>query len=228
MKHVTRRWHGLAALSLALLIAGCGGASGPSPTTGSPAATGTKAPSAGRAATTGVNTLTFTASGGLAGPITLSANLNTGTGNLISYHLASQQRFYIDLTDQSGKDQQQVILDFTGYTGPGTYTISPAQAGATADENVQFEIIVPGSDIGTNLWLLDSSTRGTCTVTVTSVTPVSNLTHVPLAPGSHPTSGNSEVQGTITCASVPVYLSDGTPPLTVSDGRFDVLMVEQQ
>jgi hypothetical protein len=40
--------------------------------------------------------------------------------------------------------------------------------------------------------------------------------------------GHSEVQGTIACASVPVYLADGTKPLAVSDGKFDVLMTEQQ
>ena len=225
---MTRPWHGVAALSLALLVAGCGGASGKPSSPNTASATSTKPANTGHAAATGVNTLTFTAAGGLTGPISLSSNLANGSGNMISYHLASEQRFYIDLTDQTGKDQQQFILDFTGYTGPGSYDVSPARAGAAADENIQFNIIVPGSDIGTNLWQLDKSTPGACAVVVSSVTPVAHLTNEPAAPPSHPTNGFSEVQGTITCASVPVYIADGTPPLTVSDGHFDFLMVEQQ
>ena len=225
MRPWTWRWPGLAVLALALLLAGCGGSS----STQSPGATGTKSGSAGQAATTGISTVTFTASGGLTGQIALSMNLNTtGSGDLISYHLASEKRFYVDLTDQSGKDRQQFILDFTGYTGKGTYTVSPSQAGAAADEAVHFELIVPGSELGNNLWLIDKSAPGTCTVGITSVTPVAKLTNSPAARSSRPTTGYSEVQGTIACPSVPVYIADGTRPLTVSNGHFDILMVEQQ
>src|SRR5258708_31059800 len=86
MRPWTWRWRGLAVLALALLMAGCGGSSSAQ----GPAATGTKGGSAGRAATTGISTVTFTASGGLTGQIALSMNLNTtGSGDLISYHLAS-------------------------------------------------------------------------------------------------------------------------------------------
>ena len=172
--------------------------------------------------------MTFTASGGLSGPISLSVDLKAGSADLLSYHAAPQQRFYVDLTDQSGKDRQQFILDFTGYTGLGTYAVSPSQAGAAADEAVQFELIVPGSSVGNTLWLIDKSAQGTCPVTITSVPPVATPAYHPLAPGSRPTIGDSEVQGTIACPAVPVYIADGTPPLTVSDGRFDILMAEQQ
>jgi hypothetical protein len=156
-------------------------------------------------------------------------DINKGNpGDLISYHLAAEKRFYLDLTDQSGSARQQFILDFTGYTGPGKYTVSPVQAGAAADEAVHFELIVPGSDLGNNLWLIDKSAAGTCTVEVISVTPITHLDNAPSAPGSHPALGYSEVEGSIVCPSVPVYIADGTPPLTVSKGYFDVLMVEQQ
>lgn len=228
MRTLIRRWLGAAALALALVIAGCSGTSGTSSTTQGSPATGTKAPSAGHAAATGVNTMSFTASGGLTGPIALSVNLNTNSLDLISYHLAAEQRFYVDLTNQSGKARQQFILDFTGYTGPGTYTVSPSQAGTAADEAIHFEIVVPGSSLGNNLWLIDKSAAGTCTVTISSVTPVAHLAVEPVARSSRPTTGHSEVLGTIACPSVPVYIADGTPPLTVSDGRFDVVMAEQQ
>lgn len=228
MRHVAWRWFGVAALALALVIAGCSGSGGTSSTGQNPAATGTKPASKGHAAATGINTMSFTASGGLAGPIALSMDLNTHPLDLISYHLAKEQLFYIDLTDQSGKARQQFILDFTGYTGPGTYTVSPSKAGAAADEAVHFELIVPGSDLGNNLWLIDKSAAGSCTVTISSVTPVGTLPYEPVARSSRPTTGHSEVLGTIACPSVPVYLADGTKPLTVSNGKFDVLMVEQQ
>jgi hypothetical protein len=229
MRPCTRPWPGVAALlTLALLLVGCGGAGAKSPGTHGASATSTKPASTGRAAATGVNTLTFTASGGLTGPISLSSDLATGSANMLSYHLASEQRFYVDLTDQTGRDQQQFILDFTGYNGPGSYTVSPVQAGAAADENIQFSIIVPGSDIGTDLWQLDKSTPGACTVVVSSVAPVAHLANDPGATATHPTSGYSEVHGTIACPSVPVYIADGSPPLVVSDGHFDFLMAEQQ
>ncbi len=228
MRPLMRGWRGLAALSLAILLVGCGGTSGASTSAVGPSPAASKPAGAGHAAATGVNMVAFTAAGGLTGPITLSANLNMGSADFISYHLASQQRFYVDLTDKSGQDQQQFILDFTSYTGPGTYTVSPTQAGAAADEAVQFELIVPGSSLGTNLWLIDKSAPGTCTVTVTSVTPVAKLTNYPSGSATHPTTGTSEVQGTIACPAVPVYVADGTPPLAVSNGRFDFLMEEQQ
>jgi hypothetical protein len=238
MGRVTRRTGVVVALALGLLVAACGGgasgasgasgAGGTSSSGGGGGSSATKAAGGGHAAQTGENTVSFTASGGLSGPITLKANLNDGSGNLISYHLAAQQKFYVDLTDQSGKDRQQFILDFTGYAGPGTYSVNPKQAGAAADEAVHFELIVPGSDLGNNLWLIDKTAAGSCTVVVTSVTPVGTPANAPMAPPSHPTSGFSEVQGTIACPSVPVYIADGTPPLTVSDGHFDLLMAEQQ
>lgn len=226
-----RRWrYGVVCLvcALALLLVGCGGATGTTMYGSGAGGQPTKS-AAGHAATTGVSTVTFTASGGLSGQISLSMDINKGNpGDLISYHLAAEKRFYLDLTDQSGSARQQFILDFTGYTGPGKYTVSPVQAGAAADEAVHFELIVPGSDLGNNLWLIDKSAAGTCTVEVVSVTPIAHLDNAPAAPGSHPTLGYSEAQGTIACPSVPVYLADGTPPLTVSGGHFDVLMVEQQ
>lgn len=229
MRLKTRSRTGVAALTLALAVAGCGGSAGKTSSSASPSARGTRPASAGHAAATGISTLTFIASGGLTGPITLSSNLATGSANMLSYHIASEQMFFVDLTDQTGKDQQQFILDFKGYTGPGSYTVSPQQAGAAAaDENIQFTIIQPGSSVGTNLWQIDKSTPGSCTVVVSSVTPVSHLANEPGAPPNHPTNGFSEVQGTIACASVPVYIADGTPPLTVSNGQFDFLMAEQQ
>ena len=225
-----RAFIGATALACALVVAGCGGSAGKtsSQTGTSNTGTGTKAASGGHAAATGISTLTFTASGGLTGPITLSSNLATGSANMLSYHIASEQMFFVDLTDQTGKDQQQFILDFKGYTGPGTYTVSPQQAGGAADENIQFNIIMPGSDIGTELWQFDKSTPGSCNVVVSSVTPVAHLANEPSAPPNHPTNGFSEVQGTLACASVPVYIADGTSPLTVSNGHFDFLMAEQQ
>lgn len=225
MRRLTWWWGGAAVLTLALLIAGCSGTSGTSSTS---LGNGTKAASGGHAATTGISTMSLTASGGLTGPIALSVDLNKNPLDLISYHLAKEQRFYIDLTDQSGKDRQQFILDFTGYTGPGTYTVSPSQAGAAADEAVHFELIVPGASTGNNLWLIDKSAPGSCTVTISSVTPVASPAHEPVARSSRPTTGFSEVLGTIACPSVPVYLADGTKPLTVSEGKFDVVMAEQQ
>lgn len=228
MTPTARSLCGVAALVCALVVAGCGGASAKTSSHTGGSATATRPASTGHAAATGISTLTFTASGGLTGPIHLSSDLATGSGNMLSYHIASQQMFFVDLTDQTGKDQQQFILDFKGYTGPGAYTVAPQQAGAAADENIQFTIIQPGSDIGTNLWQLDKSTPGSCTVIVSSVTPVAHLTNEPGAPPNHPTSGFSEVQGTLTCAAVPVYIADGTPPLTVSNGQFDFLMAEQQ
>lgn len=213
---------------LAPLLVGCGSAGATTPGKHGASATSTKPASTGHAAATGVSTLTFTASGGLTGPISLSSDLATGSANMLSYDIASEQFFYVDLTDQTGKDQQQFILDFKGYTGPGTYTVNPQQAGAAADENIQFNIIVPGSDTGTDLWQLDKSTAGSCTVVVSSVAPVAHLANEPGAPPDHATTGFSEVQGTITCPSVPVYIADGSPPLVVSDGHFDFLMAEQQ
>ncbi len=228
MRPLTRRWLGAAALALALVIAGCSGSGGAPSTAQGSSGNGTKSGSAGHAAATGISTMSFTAAGGLTGPIALSVNLSTNPLDLISYHLAADQRFYVDLTDQSGKDRQQFILDFTGYTGPGTYTVSPSQAGAAADEAVHFEIIVPGSSLGNNLWLIDKSAPGSCTVTISSVTRVATPAHAPVARSSRPTTGFSEVLGTIACPSVPVYIADGTKPLTVSDGKFDVVMAEQQ
>jgi len=231
MGRLTRRTGVAAALALGLLLGACGGgasATGGTTSGGGGGSSATKTAGGGHAAQTGVNTVSFTASGGLSGPITLKADLSQGSANLLSYHVASKKLFYVDLTDQSGKDRQQFILDFTGYTGPGTYTVNPQQAGAAADEAVHFELLVPGSDLGNNLWLIDKTAAGSCTVAVTSVTPVATPANAPLAPPSHPTTGYSEVQGTIACPSVPVYIADGTPPLTVSDGHFDLLMVEQQ
>ncbi|HKW21627.1 MAG TPA: hypothetical protein VJO13_09645 [Ktedonobacterales bacterium] len=213
--------------ALAVLLAGCGGATGA--TTYGPGAGSQPTKVVGHAQESGVSTATFTTSGGLSGQTVLSMDINAGNpGDLISYHLAAEKRFYLDLTDQSGSARQQFILDFIGYTGPGKYTVSPVQAGAAADEAVHFELIVPGSDLGNNLWLIDKSAAGTCSVEVISVTPIAHLDNAPSAPGSHPTLGYSEVDGSITCPSVPVYLADGTPPLTVSSGHFDVLMVEEQ
>lgn len=227
-----RRWrYGAVCVvgALAVLLVGCGGAPTTGTNTGTTGAGGQPTKVVGHAQQSGVSTVTFTASGGLSGQISLSMDINKGNpGDMISYHLAADKRFYLDLTDQSGSDRQQFILDFTGYTGPGKYTVSPVQAGAAADEAVHFELIVPGSDLGNNLWLIDKSAVGTCTVEVVSVTPIAHLDNAPSAPGSHPTLGYSEVQGSIACPSVPVYLADGTPPLTVSDGHFDVLMVEEQ
>ncbi|HEX8037241.1 MAG TPA: hypothetical protein VF510_25525 [Ktedonobacterales bacterium] len=228
MRPLTRQWLGMAALALALLIAGCSGTSGTSSTGQGPSATGTKPANKGHALATGINTVSFTASGGLTGSITLSTDLNTHPLDLLSYHLAKEQLFYIDLTDQSGKDRQQFILDFTGYTGPGTYTVTPSKAGDAADEAIHFELIEPGASTGNNLWLIDKSVQGSCTVTISSVTPVGFPDKAPLGRSSRPTSGFSEVLGTIACPSVPVYLADGTKPLTVSDGKFDVVMAEQQ
>ena len=231
MRLLAQRWQSLAMLSLALLVTACGSAGGTAGTgtSHSPGGVSATAPksSGGAAATTGISTVTFTASGGLSGPITLS---DQGGSLLLSYHLAAKQHFFVDLEDNSKPDRQQIILDFQGYTGqPGTYTVSPVQAGATADEAVHFELYVPGYDLGTKLWLLDKSAAGTCTVIVTSVTSVHlDESKQPIGQASDPTTGYSEVQGTIVCPSVPMYLGDGTPPLTVSDGRFDLLMAEQQ
>ena len=227
-----RRWrYGVVYMmcALAVLLVGCGGATGTGTNTGTTGAGSQPTKVVGHAQESGVSTATFTTSGGLSGQTVLSMDINAGNpGDLISYHLAAEKRFYLDLTYQSGSARQQFILDFTGYTGPGKYTVSPVQAGAAADEAVHFELIVPGSDLGNNLWLIDKSAAGTCSVEVISVTPIAHLDNAPSAPGSHPTLGYSEVDGSITCPSVPVYLADGTPPLTVSSGHFDVLMVEQQ
>lgn len=228
MRSLVRRRLGVAALAFALLVAGCSGGGGTSSTGQGSSATGTKPASKGHAAATGINTVSFTASGGLSGPVALSVDIKANPLDLISYHLASEQRFYVDLTDQSGKDRQQFILDFTGYTGPGTYTVTPSNAGAAADEAVHFELIAPGASTGNNLWLIDKSAAGSCTVTISSVMPVGTLPYEPVARSSRPITGHSEVLGTIACPSVPVYLADGTKPLTVSDGKFDVLMTEQQ
>src|SRR5690242_8799159 len=101
-----RRWrYGAVCMvcALAVLLVGCGGATSAT-NTGSPGASGQPTKSAaGHAAATGVSTVTFTASGGLSGQISLSMDINKGNpGDLISYHLAADKRFYIDLTDQSG------------------------------------------------------------------------------------------------------------------------------
>lgn len=215
--------------ALGALLVGCGGATSTGTNTGATGAGGQPTKVVGHAQESGVSSVTLNTSGGLSGQTVLSMDINAGNpGDLISYHLAAEKRFYLDLTDQSGSARQQFILDFTGYTGPGKYTVSPVQAGAAADEAVHFELIVPGSDLGNNLWLIDKSAAGTCTVEVISVTPIAHLDNAPSAPGSHPTLGYSEVEGSIVCPSVPVYIADGTPPLTVSDGHFDVLMVEEQ
>lgn len=230
---LAQRWrYGVvcAACALAVLLVGCGGATSTGVTgTGTTGAGSQPTKVVGHAQESGVSTVTLTTSGGLSGQSVLSMDINQGNpGDLISYHLAAEKRFYLDLTDQSGSARQQFILEFTGYTGPGKYTVSPVQAGAAAYEAVHFELIVPGSDLGNNLWLIDKSAAGTCTVEIVSVTPIAHLDNAPSAPGSHPTLGYSEVDGSIVCPSVPVYLADGTPPLTVSSGHFDVLMVEME
>ncbi|HEX5440452.1 MAG TPA: hypothetical protein VFW76_06180, partial [Ktedonobacterales bacterium] len=202
-----RRWRYVVVgmvCALALLLVGCGGATGT--TMYGPGAGSQPTKVVGHAQSSGVSTVTLTTSGGLSGQTVLSMNINKGNpGDLISYHLATDKRFYLDLTDQSGSARQQFILDFTGYTGPGKYTVSPVQAGAAADEAVHFELIVPGSDLGNNLWLIDKSAAGTCAVKIVSVTPIAHLDNAPSAPGSHPTLGYSEVDGSIACPSVPVY-----------------------
>src|SRR6478752_1709830 len=115
-----RRWrYGMVYMvcALAVLLVGCGGATGTGTNTGTTGAGSQPTKVVGHAQESGVSTATFTTSGGLSGQTVLSMDINAGNpGDLISYHLAAEKRFYLDLTYQSGSARQQFILDFTGYT----------------------------------------------------------------------------------------------------------------
>lgn len=193
-------WHMLiAVLGLLVILTACGGGSTNSTTgTSTPSTTNTPSPST-NPTTVPASIVSFTASGGLTGPYTLSdKDASSGVGSS-----PNGKALNVFVSDQDWS----FVLGYVPYTGPGTYTVSH-KAGSAISAGVSLT-----NTGNTKSWsLLPPSS---CHLTIASDTSlnVGGTTY-------------HEIKGSFSCSSLATIASTSAP-LTLNNGQLDVMATEQ-